>query len=863
MIALLSRGQDRQRSLFTFLALIVMSATVATLFVQVVTPQQGHAASTYNYAEALQKSILFYEAQIAGTKPSWSRVGWRGDSALSDGSDVGKDLTGGWFDAGDHVKFGLPMAFTATMLAWGAIENRGAYTQSGQLSYLLNNLRWVNDYFIKAHTAPNELYGQVGDGGTDHSFWGPAEVLQMARPAYKITASCPGSELAAETGSAMAAASIVFRSTDASYADTLLSHAKQLYSFADTYRGKYDACITAASGYYTSYSGYNDELVWGAIWLYQATNDSTYLTKAEAYYANLSNESQTTTKSYKWTIGWDDKSYGCYLLLAKITGKQVYKDDTQRWLDYWTVGVNGQRVSYSPGGEAFLDQWGSLRYSANTAFAALVYADYLGTSNALYTRYHDFALSQINYILGGNPRNCSYMVGFGTCYPQTPHHRTSHGSWVNGGPTGEPTYQRHILYGAIVGGPSAADDAFTDDRGNYATNEVATDYNAALVGALARAYKEYGGTAVSSFPDKAKDDDELYVMGSINASGTNFTEVKALFINKSGWPARVTDQLSLRYYFTLESGVTPSQLTLSMNYNQCGGTATGPTQFSGNIYYVTVSCAGTKIYPGGQDAYKKEVQFRITSAGAWDPSNDWSYSGLSTSSASPVKVSNIVLYSAGTQVWGTLPSGSSTNTPPTVSLTSPANNATFTAPASVALAATASDSDGQVAKVEFYNGSTLLGTGTSSPYAYTWASVAAGSYTLTAIAYDNVGASTTSSTVSVTVSGSSSGSSSCKVAYTANQWDAGFTGSITITNSSTSALSSWTLVFSFPGNQKIAQIWSATYTQNGAQVTATNLSYNGAVAAGGNVSFGFNGSYSGSNLSPTAYTLNGVACSIA
>jgi hypothetical protein len=55
-----------------------------------------------------------------------------------------------------------------------------------------------------------------------------------------------------------------------------LSHAKSLYTFADTYRGKYDACIPV-SGFYTSYSGYNDELAWGAMWLYRATNDSSYV----------------------------------------------------------------------------------------------------------------------------------------------------------------------------------------------------------------------------------------------------------------------------------------------------------------------------------------------------------------------------------------------------------------------------------------------------------------------------------------------------------------------------------------------------------------------------------------------------------
>src|SRR5262245_1080670 len=429
-----------------------------------INPQQAPA---FNYAEALQKSLFFYEAQISGRKPSWSRVTWRGDSALNDGADVGKDLTGGWFDAGDHVKFGFAMASSATILAWGAVEYRDGYERSGQLIHLLNNLRWVNDYFIKAHTAPNEMYGQIGNGGVDHAWWGPAEVMQMARPAYKIDASCPGSDLAGETAAALAAAAVVFKPTDPAYAGTLVGHAQQLYTFADTYRGKYSDCITDAQAYYNSFSGYWDELVWGALWLYRATGDAAYLAKAEAYYPNIAGK-------YVWTHAWDDKAYGSYVLLAQATGNQRYRDDVERWLDYWTVGTGGQRVSYTPGGLAWLDQWGTLRLTANTAFLAFVYSDSL-TDATKQARYHDFAVRQIDYMLGANPRQSSYVVGFGANPPRRPHHRTSHGSWTSS--LSDPPYQRHVLYGALVGGPGQ-DDSYTDDRADYVHNEVATDYNA-------------------------------------------------------------------------------------------------------------------------------------------------------------------------------------------------------------------------------------------------------------------------------------------------------------------------------------------------------------------------------------------------
>ncbi|HET7809630.1 MAG TPA: glycoside hydrolase family 9 protein [Steroidobacteraceae bacterium] len=693
-------------------------------------------AQTFNYGEALQKSLFFYEAQRSGDLPGTNRVNWRGDSGMQDGADVGRDLTGGWYDAGDHVKFGLPMAASATMLAWGIVEYRDAYVQTGQLATALDQLKWATDYFIKAHPTANELYGQVGNGGTDHAWWGPAEVMQMTRPAYRVTTSCPGSDLAGETAAAMAAASMAFRATDPTYANTLLTHARQLYSFADTYRGKYSDCITDAAGYYQSWSGYNDELVWGAIWLYRATNEQAFLDKAQSYYANLSNQSQTTNKSYKWTIAWDDKSYGCYVLLAKLTGGTNYHQDTQRWLNWWTVGgtalgADGTRVNYSPGGQAVLDQWGSLRYAANTSFAALVYSDAI-SDTVLKARYHDFAKRQIDYALGANPRNSSFVVGFGNNPPRNPHHRTAHGSWTD--QITFPTISRHILYGALVGGPKSNNDAYTDDRSDYTSNEVATDYNAAFTGALARLAQEYGGAPLANFPQpEAVVGNEIFPEASVNASGSNFTELKVLLNNQSGWPARMGDKLSFRYYFTLESGVTPSQISITANYNQCLA-PTGPTLSSGSTYFVTINCTGVKIYPGGQSNYRKEVQFRIASSGAWDPTNDWSYTGVSTTPGStPVLVQRIPVYDSGVRIFGSEPGGGQQDTqPPSV----PQNlRVTGTTSSTVSLAWNASTDDvSGVTGYQVFRGSTQVGSPTG--LTFTDSGLAAGtnySYTVRAV----------------------------------------------------------------------------------------------------------------------------------
>ncbi|MFY1669434.1 glycoside hydrolase family 9 protein [Plantactinospora sp. WMMB334] len=815
------------------------------------------AAPAFNYAEALQKSLFFYEAQQSGPLPAWNRVSWRGDSALTDGSGVGLDLTGGWYDAGDHVKFGFPMAFSATMLAWGAVEYRSGYQAAGQLPHLLDNLRFVNDYFIRAHPSANVLYGQVGRGDDDHKWWGPAEVLPMARPAYKIDASCGGSDLAGETAAAMAASSMVFRPTDPAYADRLLTHARQLYTFADTVRRAYHECITDATNFYRSWSGYSDELVWAAIWLHRATGEASYLTKAETDYDRLGTEPQQSNRLYKWTVAWDNKQFGAYVLLANLTGRQKYVDDANRWLDYWTVGVNGEKVRTSPGGMAVLDTWGALRYAANTAFAALVYSDRT-TDATRKARYHDFAVRQIDYALGDNPRNSSYMIGFGANPPRNPHHRTAHGSWWDSMQVPEAT--RHTLYGALVGGPSSPNDAYTDSRSDYVMNEVATDYNAGLTSALARLVSEYGGTPLPSFPPaESPDIDEITVETTVMQAEPRATGIKAIVYNRSAFPARALTDSSFRYYFRPE-GSGPIQVTSS--YTQGCPAPTAARQLSGDIWYVEVDCSGHTIAPAGQSAHRMEVQFKIgvPEGGTWDPGNDPSYQ--TTAGPNP----KVTLSEGSTLVWGTAPAASEQPDPSEPDTTAPSAPGTPTASAVTATGATlswtASTDDVGVTGYRVYReaGATdaLLGTVTGTTYPVTGLT-AGTAYQFYVVAVDAAGnVSAASAPVAVTTPTAPAGG--CRIGWTGNDWSTGFSGTVTITNTGTGTIDGWTLAFAFTAGQRITQAWSATVNQSGTEVTATNVGYNGTLAPGASTSFGFNGTHTGSNPRPTSFTLNGVAC---
>jgi endoglucanase len=656
------------------LSLVFLKQSLLKLSALIFVAGLAQHASAINYGESLQKSIYFYEAQQSGVKPAWNRVEWRADATVTDGADVGVDLSGGWYDAGDHVKFGFPMASSATLLAWGVVDYPSAYSQSGQLKHIKNNLRFIADYFVKAHPSANVLYGQVGTGSDDHAWWGPVEAVNETsraaskRPSFAITETCPGTDLAGETSAALASIAMIFKESEPAYANQLITHAKQLYEFADKFRGKYSSCITDASGFYNSWSGYNDELVWSAIWLYRATGEQKYLDRATADYANLGVENQTTIHSYKWTQAWDDKSYGSYVLMAKLTGKAEYRADAERWLDFWTTGFNGDRVKYTSGGLAQLDRWGANRYAANTAFMAFVYSDFLKTiapTNARVKTYYDFGVNQIEYILGKNPNNQCYQIGMCANGPTNPHHRTAHGSWADS--LAVPAQSRHLLVGALVGGPSSGD-AYTDDRSDYVMNEVATDYNAGFTSAVARLYLDFGGDPIADtqFPAKEMRDQEYFVEAKINSQGPRHIEIAAIAHNRSAWPATVNKNLKFRYWVNFSNeiakGYTPANVTVTAAYSQAKSVS--PLKSWGNaadnIYYTEVSFDGISIFPGGQSEERKEVQFRLslpsnTNAADWGNVGDPSWDAYTDTYKNAAK---IALYAGDILVWGSEPSPS-------------------------------------------------------------------------------------------------------------------------------------------------------------------------------------------------------------
>ena len=445
------------------------------------------APADYDFREVLSKAYLFYDAQRSGRLPKNHRVAWRGDSALLDRGPTGQDLTGGFYDAGDHLKSAMSMGVAASTLAWGLLEFPAAHAAAGQAGIAAGHVRWAAEWLIKAHLSDNELVGQAGDFGIDHAFWGRPEDLdgqvkkgEMRRPAYVINATHPGSDIAAEASAALSGAAKVFERSDPTFARKCLEHAKSLYRFAKTHRGLAGESVPQLALIYNS-TAYRDDLAWAASWLALATGEPAYATEAAAWL-----EEAWAAEKERWyyiVSNWNNMAWAAQLLLARLTSNPAYVKGTKGFLDSWRLG---KHVHYSRKGLAFADDWATLRNSANAALLALVYAKHVGPRAG--APYECWALSQLRYMLGDSGR--SYLVGFGARFPTQPHQRAascpSPPAGCNYLQLHSPDPNPHVLVGALVGGPYR-NDTFPDDRQNYAKSEVGIEYNAGFTAAAAGA----------------------------------------------------------------------------------------------------------------------------------------------------------------------------------------------------------------------------------------------------------------------------------------------------------------------------------------------------------------------------------------
>ena len=721
--------------------------------------------SDYNYAKAFQLSMYFYDANMCGHQDG--RLNYRYDCHMEDekvplipkneqevGTNMSQefidehrevldpdgdgciDVSGGFHDAGDHVKFGLPQSYSGATLGWGYYEFRDSYVKVGEQDHIEDILRHFNDYFLRCTFRDDDgkvvaFCYQVGDGAADHCYWGCPEFQTTPRPVWLATSETPASDQCAGAAASLTINYFNFKDTDPEYAEQCLDTAKALYEFAKENRG----CGFSGGFYNSSYD--EDEMSWAAVWLNIATGDEDYITditevdETGTYKGYLSRIIETTDSTWQniWVHSWDTVWGGVFAKLAPVTNDPLYWYFFRWNIEYWSGVPHEEKndqtfMKPTPGGYRVVAGWGSARYNAAAQLCAQVYNKYKEK-----TEFVDWCKSQMDYILGDNPKNTCFEVGYAENSTKNPHHRASHGSTTNS--MTDPVVAHHVLWGALAGGPGEKDD-YNDDRTDYVYNEVAIDYNAGFVGALAALYAEYGQDQEPlPFIPQEEDREPFYGEARLEQENKERTQVTVRIHNDSACPPRKVPNLSIRYYFNISEMFDANQsiqdISTATMYDEALTLDGIPAAISqpvawdedNGIYYVEITWAGA--FHG-----KREIQFAIVTGQDseykthWDPTNDYSHENVIEDEfqSSP----QIPIYLDGKLTWGEEP-GEAVLKPvvkASVEGTSDGEELNFTEGVkSIDLKADVTNGD-KVTKVEFYVNDEKVGEDGTAPYSISY-----------------------------------------------------------------------------------------------------------------------------------------------
>lgn len=530
-----------------------------------------------NFARALQYSIYFYDGNMCGTEvQDNNRYTWRGNchtydaqvamnstatnlsadfltkykDILDPDGDGYIDVAGGFHDAGDHVKFGMPENYSAATLGWGYYEFRDAYQKTGQDDHIETILRYFNDYLMKCTFLDSNgdviahCY-QVGDGDIDHAYWNAPELDEMDRPAFFLTGDKPQTDYVASAAASLAINYLNFKDTDPEYAQKCLDYALALYDFSvKTHHEVGDDTLTVDSlgydgGFYTSSYDY-DELSWAAVWLYYCTENYDYIDDiisvdesvtgemgAHPYTGYMKRIIKDTGNCWQniWVHCWDTVWGGVFAKLAPVTNISrdwyIFRWNLEFWsglseadaakADFdvpvtkhkyfgmddqlWNTKITASEIKDLPETDGAWIAKSPAGFAVVSDYGSARYNTAAGLCAMVYAKetddltFAEWAKDQMEYILGDNPMGYSFEVGYENSYATHPHHRSSSCSSTQS--MDEPDPQTHTLWGALVGGPDLKD-YHNDVTSDYIYNEVTDDYNAGFCGDLAGLYHFYG-----------------------------------------------------------------------------------------------------------------------------------------------------------------------------------------------------------------------------------------------------------------------------------------------------------------------------------------------------------------------------------
>jgi len=459
---------------------------------------------SYNFAKLLQESLYFYDGNMCGTGVDEnSAFSWRGNCHTYDsyvtynGKTV--DVSGGYHDAGDHVKFGLPQGYAATVLALGYYQFADAYDELGQTAHFNTIMDYFCDYFTrctiyKEGTDTVEAFCyQVGDGDSDHAKWEAPEGQTIGRPAFFATASNPATDEVSVAVAALALQAANYqkqgRAEALAKSKAYLKTAEDLFDFAKNCSNKQVATQGAAPFY--SSNNWEDDYCTAAAALYAATGNESYKQQRDAYYGKLNTG---------WCLTWDNT----WPVAA------VLKDDYTAVSAFASYGSKNTKQGFK-----LIDGWGSARYNASAQFMGLIYDQANQKLSMADGNYSSWATGQMKYLLGNNKAKRCFVVGYNENAAKYPHHRAASRS----NDAGQVREDHYTLMGALVGGPSDEYDTYADNQADYNCNEVALDYNAGLVGAAAGLYLLHKGE--EAYPADLATEAELESIGVEKYYGTS------------------------------------------------------------------------------------------------------------------------------------------------------------------------------------------------------------------------------------------------------------------------------------------------------------------------------------------------------
>ena len=438
------------------------------------------AAQAQDWGSLQNLLIRFYGYQRAGDKTIDTHNPFYKTSPYPHAQDnqSGKDLSGGWYDAGDFVKFGLPLGYSVYTLLKGYDVFPKAYDDLDSWDYkgakdgipdVLGETKLATDFLIKAVISEALVVTDVGNGNQDHQQLSESGYANSQRTSPRTATVGTGADVAGLYTASLALMAKLYKPYDSAYAAVCLAKAREAFKF-----GVSHPTLSQQQGNASYYSTKTsvDKMACGAVELYRATGEADYLAQAQSF--------QSKVASHFFVLGYANTGDLSAFELARLgfdTYQSVWMTDVDLSLSRVITAAGAPELIK---GAFIRSDWGNAGHAAGAAFSAAL-AFQLTGQNA----YRDFAINQMKWVAGIAPFKQSYIVGY-LNGPTSPHHRND---------VAMSGVAR--LKGGIVSGPTPVG-AFNDtkpdasawsfngaDANNYKNTEVALDYNAAAVGACA------------------------------------------------------------------------------------------------------------------------------------------------------------------------------------------------------------------------------------------------------------------------------------------------------------------------------------------------------------------------------------------